>query len=889
MSGKSGAMPSSEADDIGRDVHRPSTIDEQVEGVVAAPAGDSLVDAISRIPIKKLPQAFEVSTRLENWLARATVGGDLPFATVGQYADAATSSEDAILRSWGMGRKTARQLTNLIKSIVEAGASSQSLQQFASAVGISENVAVQLLEWGDPNEDVPRTTRHSPLKPSDETTISDAICDLLSSDTFLECVKPLPNSVRLGNALAYFARYRKKSPSLVEFITDPSRWLTAFRRQPNVGRKTVTELSEKLQAIVANRLIVRGLPNADANEVAAWFCSRKSYELSTNLKASTQRVLASPLVAQVQDAPAGRSGPQFDDEAGTAVEKNGEPELLKYMGKILQPRQYEVLSRRFGLENRPAETLEDVALSFDVTRERIRQIEAKALQLCAAPFFIQPFKAFLHRERSTILKVILGTGQAVRYGNALAQAKALDPIHQLSIHVCNGSLEQWLNETLEPVKKGQEILGWIEVVEDAERMAELYEALVDSADDHSSLRDRILSALFDLTLPAELSQVVAKIPGVPSVQIEKYLQHNLGAIVLNGQISNLTEFPTTWRVRKTLKMAGRPLALKEIAALHLKLFGLAIEEHNASGALQRLEDTLIVARGTYSLYEHLPFEKGVIDQVKHFVFRRVKQAGYFVSAKILHKEFVRDVDPMIGAILTKYMIAGFCHDDERFAVRRGLMVGLASDAFEKKFVSLRDSVHHVVEEHGPVRIADIKRHLSATRDVLDISIAQSLKSAPDIVLADRGLYDLTARVIGGKSDTQRLSHALQLALIDHDASIPVLMSRLAAIGIEFELPTIVSFLSSTEIASESGGVFHLEAADDVVSEYNAAFDEAYSDSQDPKEVKSKLSRTFANDSKAKLIKLDYRLKMDPATWDQEQSLTDSKADVLRELLSEFEF
>ena len=44
-----------------------------------------------------------------------------------------------------------------------------------------------------------------------------------------------------------------------------------------------------------------------------------------------------------------------------------------------------VLKLRFGLEDGKARTLEEVGREFDVTRERIRQIEAKALRKLRHP------------------------------------------------------------------------------------------------------------------------------------------------------------------------------------------------------------------------------------------------------------------------------------------------------------------------------------------------------------------------------------------------------------------------------------------------------------------------------------------------------------------------
>ena len=46
----------------------------------------------------------------------------------------------------------------------------------------------------------------------------------------------------------------------------------------------------------------------------------------------------------------------------------------------LTPREAKVLRMRFGIDMNTDHTLEEVGKQFDVTRERIRQIEAKALR-----------------------------------------------------------------------------------------------------------------------------------------------------------------------------------------------------------------------------------------------------------------------------------------------------------------------------------------------------------------------------------------------------------------------------------------------------------------------------------------------------------------------------
>jgi RNA polymerase primary sigma factor len=70
-------------------------------------------------------------------------------------------------------------------------------------------------------------------------------------------------------------------------------------------------------------------------------------------------------------------------------------EQLRDVLSTLPPREQEVLKMRFGLEDGYSLTLEEVGLYFNVTRERIRQIEAKALRRLRHPRRSRRLKDFL--------------------------------------------------------------------------------------------------------------------------------------------------------------------------------------------------------------------------------------------------------------------------------------------------------------------------------------------------------------------------------------------------------------------------------------------------------------------------------------------------------------
>ncbi len=71
-------------------------------------------------------------------------------------------------------------------------------------------------------------------------------------------------------------------------------------------------------------------------------------------------------------------------------------EQLEEVMKTLTPREAKVLKLRFGLEDGKSRTLEEVGKEFHVTRERIRQIEAKALRKLRHPSRSKKLKDYMN-------------------------------------------------------------------------------------------------------------------------------------------------------------------------------------------------------------------------------------------------------------------------------------------------------------------------------------------------------------------------------------------------------------------------------------------------------------------------------------------------------------
>ena len=78
----------------------------------------------------------------------------------------------------------------------------------------------------------------------------------------------------------------------------------------------------------------------------------------------------------------------MDEEAGVPVDEAGRQLLRRELFSVLKsltPREERVIALRFGLEDGRARTLEELGKEFNVTRERVRQIEAKALRKLRHP------------------------------------------------------------------------------------------------------------------------------------------------------------------------------------------------------------------------------------------------------------------------------------------------------------------------------------------------------------------------------------------------------------------------------------------------------------------------------------------------------------------------
>lgn len=88
------------------------------------------------------------------------------------------------------------------------------------------------------------------------------------------------------------------------------------------------------------------------------------------------------------------SDANFGDVVMHEVEKNNLREKIEELLTGLTEQEQRVLRMRFGLDDDIPKTLEEIGKVFGVTRERIRQIEAKAIRKLRHPSRIKQLKYF---------------------------------------------------------------------------------------------------------------------------------------------------------------------------------------------------------------------------------------------------------------------------------------------------------------------------------------------------------------------------------------------------------------------------------------------------------------------------------------------------------------
>lgn len=234
-----------------------------------------------------------------------------------------------------------------------------------------------------------------------------------------------PLSVRLSNGLAV-SPFRNSSLSVL--IQDWPLAKSELKQQKNMGIKSVLELEEICKDFVKRSLTEIGFSNDNACELS--HCLFANEAPPSSLISNVNRLLSTSPKANVQTL--------YDQKLKTP------DEFVDELLAELNERSQNVILKRYGLANQVAQTLEEIAKPYGITRERVRQIEAKALKKLRIVGKLLPLKATLLEHSEDVWAKLVSPFGMVRHEDI--ENAALPPTFEFLLHVADWSLEEWLDE-----------------------------------------------------------------------------------------------------------------------------------------------------------------------------------------------------------------------------------------------------------------------------------------------------------------------------------------------------------------------------------------------------------------------------------------------------------
>lgn len=364
------------------------------ESFADASNGHGGVD-VRAIELLALVEEYDVSVRLRNSIFGATAARALPFKTVGEYADAGAMAQTIMLRDVrNFGRKTARELDALVHAV------------FGAQTG---------------NVPAPAMARASPDRAE--------LLELFAGETVEALVANELLSARLSNVLAQPAL---RDMSFAGALENFQQTISTMLRQRNCGRKSVNEFRQFCERHVRSTLISTGY--ADPEPLIAW------------LLGGTEPCDF--------DSPKGSSadGCHLGTKSATFLDPHAPPEhatlvdRLEWLLSELDARAQSILCRRNGIGQAHYETLEEIGCDMSVTRERIRQIEAKSLKRMRIRVRRAPIKALLQAEGAEIWLALSGDTDILLRVDLQERQKRLPPYVRLALDIEARNIESLLDD-----------------------------------------------------------------------------------------------------------------------------------------------------------------------------------------------------------------------------------------------------------------------------------------------------------------------------------------------------------------------------------------------------------------------------------------------------------
>lgn len=605
--------------------------------------------------------------------------------------------------------------------------------------------------------------------------------------------------------------------SLLEFVT----------KQKNVSIRLANAISTAARNEVCPFETVGGYLRCDSREAVL----RKMANVGRKTAAEFEELVCRSLRAYVTPDQARIATPIRPNSHGYVDIST----IVKDALSLLTSRQQDVIMERL-LEKK---TLEVMGSARGVTRERIRQIEAKSLRLISA-----------------------------KIGSVLLEAAGI-----ICARLCdNGHYELNL--------EGFSGLVTCDLTE-----AALYLALLKKLDLHRSTlgfvdgyvfvrshylpRNTWTKALTDelrtQPLPLTLDGALSAVRSVPGFYIRDHFRH--WSQRQGGEGGDLGPgYGTSRMCIDVLRKAGCPMHTSDVRARICELFRVDVEEHAINATLGRLKEALITGPGTYALYESLPFSPTQIESIRSIAQEHLAAKGVFLSSKILFDQaFAKKVGEYPDG-LNHYVVMGMVQDDERFATKRGNMVGLIEFDLTEAYTPLQDKIRKIVLDHGPITLPEIAERLSDTRQLCnDSGIRVVLSRSPEIIQIGRRTFDALHRFFDSRKAYEGLLLAIRISLLEKRKTTYAIAQDLDRLNLKKMTSHLVeSMLLSIEDIRSEGDVHELNGSDPELTHYNDVVVRALQKGGTAEDVQMLLRDTISSDRLVTLTSLDTRFLMDSA-------------------------
>lgn len=315
-------------------------IDVSTGRVVSKTFADISLDGLTLGELVKLSNA---STRLTNNLSHS----DLSKITVNDAILDPVALETSCYKVPGMGKKSVRELQWLL---------AECSKELAPGAQTSDQAKLAYVELS------------GELLQSIATCFDDITLEQICEYTVL--------SVRLKNGIMG-SLFREAK--LGELLLDWPETRREMAELQNLGRNSITELNRVCSELISKFLVTANIEKELADVAASFTLS------GAHISNQSAKLLIEALQDQVNF--------KISDIGVSEILAPGT--ITQILLSELKERPRKIIERRYGIGQNMAETLEQIGIDYKVTRERIRQIEKKALKAASASAKLLPIKASL--------------------------------------------------------------------------------------------------------------------------------------------------------------------------------------------------------------------------------------------------------------------------------------------------------------------------------------------------------------------------------------------------------------------------------------------------------------------------------------------------------------